>query len=121
MTEEIFELAKVLGHVSTEREEALRRLCTAAEEELRGRMREGIAPEDCEAAFCMGGAWIALAGLCAGAGAERVEEFSTGGLTIRQGGGAEFLERGAGLRKQAELVMAPYLDDQGFSFAGVRG
>jgi len=121
MTEGIFELAKVLGHVGTEGEEALRRLCTAAEEELRGRIREGIAPEDCEAAFCMGAAWLALAGLCAGAGAERVEEFSTGGLAIRQGGGADSLERSAGLRRQAELVMAPYLEDRGFSFAGVRG
>ncbi len=120
MTEEIFELAKVLGHVGTESEEALRRLCTVAEEELRGRMREGVAPEDCEAAFCMGAGWLALAGLCAGAGAERVEEFSTGGLTIRQGGG-DSLERSAGLRRQAELVMGPYLEDRGFSFAGVRG
>ena len=121
MTEEIFALAKVLGHVGAEDEEGLRRLCAGADEELRGRLKEGIAPGDCAPAFCMGAAWLALAGLCAGAGAERVGEFSAGGLTIRQESGKSLLERSEGLRRQAELVMGPYLEDRGFSFMGVRG
>ncbi len=121
MTEEIFALAKMLGHVGTEEEEGLRRLCPGAEEELRGRLREGITPEDCTPAFCMGAAWLALAGLCAGAGAGQAEEFSAGGLTIKRGSGKNLLERSEGLRRQAELIMGPYLEDRGFSFVGVRG
>lgn len=118
MTERIFVLAKALGHVGSGDEEVLRVLCELAERELRERLREGVRAEDCEPAFRLGAAWLALAGLCA---VERVESFSAGGLTIKQGSGKTPLERSAGLRRQAERVMAPYLEDREFFFLGVRG
>ena len=121
MTERIFTLAKALGHVGAEDEETLRQLCELAAEELRGRLRRGVTEADCEPAFRIGAAWLALAGLCAGGAAEGVESFTAGNLTIRQGGGKVPLERCAGLRRQAEQVMGPYLEDGRFSFRGVPG
>lgn len=121
MTEEIFELAKTLGRVEPGDEERLRALCASAAEELRGRLRAGVTAQDCAPALRMGAAWLALAALCAGAGAGQTEVVSAGGVTIRQEGGKSRLERSQGLRRQGELVMAPYLEDRGFAFSGVRG
>ncbi len=118
MVERIFELAKALGHVGAGDENALRQMCELAQSELRGRLRAAVTAEDCEPAFRLGAAWLALAGLCAG---ERVESLSAGGLTVRQVGGKTPLERSMGLRQQGERVMAPYLEDREFAFLGVRG
>ena len=89
-----------------------------AEEAKTGRppFSEGMAPEDCGAAFVLGAAWMALAGLEAGPGG--VESFTAGAVTIRQGDGAA---RRRALRMQAKQVMKPWLKDECFLFRGVRG
>lgn len=117
MTERIVDLAKTLGQVADEDEAALRVLCALAEEELSRRLRPGVTAQDCEAAFSVGAAWLALAGLCAG---EREESVTAGGLSIKRSG-ASGPERSAELRRQCERVMAPYLRDEAFFFLGVRG
>lgn len=122
MTEEILALAKALGHVEKEQEDVLRELCVLAQEELKRRLRKDIEVEDCESAFRLGAAWLALAGLCAAKAAEDdVESFTAGSVTIRRGGGKLPLERSAGLRAQAEQVMGPYMEDACFQFMGVQG
>lgn len=118
MTEEVFALAKELGHIGQEDEVALRALCGQAEEELRGRLAENVTEADCSAAFRLGAAWLALSLLCAAQTAGGVESFSAGRLTVRYGGAAQ---RASVMRLQAEQVMKPYLKDGGFVFRGVRG
>lgn len=114
MIEEVLTLAVTLG--KAEKSEELRLLCQAAVEELTGELREGMAPEDCGAAFVLGAAWMALAGLEAGPG--RVESFTAGAVSIRTRRGGE---RSRALRFQARQVMKPFLRDTGFTFRGVRG
>ena len=63
MQEKIMELALALGEVEEAEREPLKLLSQAAEAELRGQLREGIRPEDCEPAFVAAAAWMALAGL----------------------------------------------------------
>ncbi len=113
MVEEVLALAATLGKVEESGE--LRLLCEAAVRELTGALREGMAPGDCGAAFVLGAAWLALAGL--ETGRERVESFTAGAVSVRTGGGG----RGKALRLQARQVMKPFLRDEGFIFRGVRG
>lgn len=106
------DMARSLGHVDGGQEEALEALCRAAQAELAGRLR----PEDCEDAFILACAWLALAGLAAGeTGGGR---FTAGEVTIQEGDGAA---RAAALRLQAETVLGPWLADRGFAFQGVPG
>ena len=112
MTEEILRLALELGCVGDGERSALEVLCARAEDEMAGRLKAGIAPGDCVPAFTLGCAWLALADLRVG---REEDGFTAGGLTIRPGKGAD------GLRRRAETVMAPYLRDEAFGFAGVRG
>ena len=121
MEEKILSLAMALSGAGEAREETLKLLCAQAAEELSGRLREGLSPEECGSAFPVAAAWLALALLRSGESAEGVESFSAGDLTIRRAGGGTALEDAAGLRRQAEEVMGPYLRDRTFSFRGVPG
>ena len=100
------DMARSLGHADGGQEEALEALCRAAQAELAGRLRPEVRPEDCEDAFILACAWLALAGLAAGETA------------IQEGDGAA---RAAALRLQAETVLGPWLADRGFAFQGVPG
>ena len=113
------DMARSLGHVDGGQEaleEALEALCRAAQAELAGRLRPEVRSEDCEDAFILACAWLALAGLAAGeTGGGR---FTAGEVTIQEGDGAA---RAAALRLQAETVLGPWLADRGFAFQGVPG
>ena len=113
--DEIVALAKALGRVPQGQEEVLETLCRAAQEQLAGRLRAGVAPEDCGGAFQLACAWTALTGLEAGGGVER---FTAGSVSIQTGEGGA---RAAALREQAEAALAPWLDGGGFHFRGVPG
>ena len=117
MIEEVLTLAVTLG--KAEKSEELRLLCQAAVEELTGELREGMAPEDCGAAFVLGAAWMALAGLEAGPGG--VESFTAGAVSVQMKGGQDAAARRAVLRHQARQEMRPYIRDEGFVFRGVPG
>lgn len=117
---EILALAKRLGHTAQEDDEALELLCAQAERELLGRLHKDVTVADCESAFVLAAAWLALAGLCGAQAAEEGADFTAGSLTIRQSGKSP-MERSAGLRRQAEQIMGPYLADRGFVFRGVAG
>ena len=83
---------------------------------LAGRLRPEVRSEDCEDAFILACAWLALAGLAAGeTGGGR---FTAGEVTIQEWDGAA---RAAALRLQAETVLGPWLADRGFAFQGVPG
>ena len=104
----IVELAEIMTQPEEQERPLLEALCTAAEEEIAGRLRDGLRPEDCGAIYPCAAAMLAAAGLlpCRESG-------RTGA-----GGGCQV---GAALRRQAASLMRPYWRDDGFVFTGVRG
>lgn len=112
--EDCLSLAKVLGDVPESDWPKLEILCEAALTELRRRLRPGVTEADCGEALPLAGAFLALAGLEEGG---EVERFSAGDLTIQSGGSG----KSTAFRGQAQRVMAPWLNDGGFVFRGVRG
>ncbi len=115
MSEKILALAAELGE--TEPSELLGALCEAAERELTGRLRQGVSVENCGKSFPLAAAWLALAGL-QDAKEDGVKSFSAGEVSIQRGEGDA---RQKALRRQALLVMRPFLRDERFIFRGVRG
>lgn len=112
--EDCLSLAKVLGDVPESEWPKLEILCEAAQSELRRRLRPGVTEADCGEALPLAGAFLALAGLEEGG---EVERFSAGDLTIQSSGSGKSIA----YRGQAQRVMAPWLNDGGFVFRGVRG
>ena len=113
-------MAQTLGHVDDSQRPVLEVLCRVAAEEMTGRLREGVAPEDCGAAFVLGCAWVALAGL-AGGQYSGGTEFTAGSVTIREEDCGQARERSAALRPQGETVLGPYLKARGFLSRGGEG
>ena len=97
-------------------EELLLPLVQAVERQLAGRLREGVAPEDCGPAFPLAAAMLVMDRLSGMTGG--VTSFTAGELTIRreQGGTGR-----KGLSAQAEGLLAPWLGDTGFMFQGAEG
>lgn len=120
MTEEIMALCRAMG-AEEDREELLLPLALAVREELAGRLREGVCPEDCGTAFPLAAAMVVMDRLSAmtGSGGGGVTSFTAGDLTIRKEAGSGGQDRG--LRAQAEELLAPWLGDSGFFFQGVTG
>ena len=106
----------------TEGEQALlAELCRTAEAALTGRLRAGVTADDCASAFIPAAAWMALAGFTTGReAAAPPASFRAGDVSVTCSGvGGAAASRG--LLEQAERVMAPWLEDGGFAFRGVRG
>ena len=121
MHEKIAALAAVIARPTAEETPLLEALCTAAEAEAVGRLREGIAAEDCGEALPCAGALLAAAGLLPARSGTGVEQFTAGEVSIRTGGGGELCQLAAAFRRQAAELMAPFWRDDGFAFLGVRG
>lgn len=95
--------------------EMLNVLCRAAVVNLTDRLRPGLTPEDCKADFVAAASLYALAALAELDDMNRLEQVTAGDITLRQSGG----NAATGcLRYQAQLLMAPYVQD-GFCFRGV--
>lgn len=111
-------LAKTIGQAEESDTQVLEQLCLAAEQALEGRLKEGLTSSDCQPAFALGAAWLALSGLRGAQEINGVEGFTAGELTVRMGNSTQ---EGNRLRQQAEQIMKPYLKDESFAFVGVRG
>ena len=122
MTEEIMALAATLSHPAEEQRELLGLLCTAAERELRGRLKEGCRAEDCGESFLCAAALLAAADFRAmmAAGGDAMS-FTAGSVSVSTGGSGEQEKTGALLRRQARRLLAGWLRDDGFAFQGVKG
>lgn len=118
--ERILQIASSIAQAGEEEHPLLEALCTAAEENLAGRLREGLRVEQCADAFCCAAAMLAAAGMLTCRDGGDVEQFSAGDVSMRTGGGGA-CEAAASLRRQAAYLMAPYWDDGGFAFLGVQG
>lgn len=98
------------------REEALLKiLCRSACVTMRGRLRDGVTPEDCLEDFLAASSLYALAALEESGADAGVERFSAGELTVQR---SSATARGDSLREQADRMMLPYAV-AGFFFAGV--
>ena len=119
--EKVFRLASVIAQAGEEETPLLEALCTAAEAQTAQRLREGCTAGDCGDAFCRAAAMLAAAGMLTCRGGGDVEQMQAGDVSLRLGPGGGACEAAAVLRRQCALLMAPYWEDDGFAFAGVRG
>ena len=93
----------------------LETLCRASEVSLRGKLREGLTPEDCLADFIAAASLYAVAALTEADDTAQLDQVSVGDLTLRRGSKDA---ASCCLRYQAELLMQPYTKDR-FAFVGV--
>ncbi|MBQ3405393.1 MAG: hypothetical protein IJG63_08275 [Oscillospiraceae bacterium] len=119
IADEVYEIAASLTGSDSEH---LADLCSAALAELTGRLRAGVSQEDCREALVQAAALLTMSMHSAAAmGADGVESYSAGDVSVKRKSSAELSAYARGLREQAEMIMAPYTDDRGFAFKGVRG
>nr|WP_326126352.1 hypothetical protein [uncultured Oscillibacter sp.] len=121
MTEEILMLARAVSGAGEAEQPLLEPLCRAARRRWEARLRPGLTPEDCGAAFVCAAAFTAAADLAAGRGGGGVSAFTAGDISVKGRGTAESAALARGLRETAEGLMAPYAKEDGFCFRGVRG
>ncbi|MBD5098484.1 MAG: hypothetical protein HDT35_02860 [Clostridiales bacterium] len=116
MIEQVMELAQALGGAG-QGEDVLRTLCVNACQMLDRRLKDGLTPEDCEGAYPLAAAWLAMDWLRGGQGLEGITSLSAGDISVRRDGASD----GGKLSERAMELMAPFLRDDGFVFQGVRG
>ena len=117
MVEQVMELVQALGGAG-QSEDVLRMLCGNACRTLDRRLRDGLSAEDCEGAYPLAAAWLALDWLRCGQGLEGITSLSAGDISVRREGSSS--EAGK-LAERAFELMGPYLKDDGFVFRGVSG
>ena len=114
--EQVFAQAAMLaGELDGRETNLLHVLCAATTSSLTARLKKGLRPEDCKADFVAAASLYALAALEEAGGTCDVAEFRAGDLTVKRSGGSAASNC---LFNQAELVIAPYLEDR-FAFLGV--
>lgn len=115
LAEQVYARCLILaGHTEPEREAALREFCGAAEQLLRGRLREGLSAEDCGDGFVTAAALYALAMLRGLQGSEAAA-FTVGDISVTS---RDSDTAARSLMAQADRILAPYAED-GFSFRGI--
>lgn len=122
MYDEILDLVAILTHPSEEEKVLLERLCTAAADRLNSQLREGMTPEACGPAYACAAAWLAAADFvdCRN-GQGGVPSFTAGSVSVGAISPTDTGTSADRLREQAWRLMAPYTEDQGFCFRGVKG
>ena len=113
MIDEIYYTAISLGASGSER---LRAMSRVAECSLKRRLRDGTTAESCDE-FVTAAAMIAAA-MDMELDVDNVTSFKAGQLSITKNSG---VSASRALYDQAEMLMAPYVSDGGFSFVGVQG
>ena len=116
LTQQVYSQAVLVSGIDAKQQEMLLTvLCQSAVSGLRNQLRSGITPEDCKADFVAAASLFALAALESALEGSVGEEFRAGDLTVKRSGGSAASNC---LFNQAELVIAPYLEDR-FAFLGV--
>ncbi len=116
LKEQVFAHAVLLaGELNGHETDMLNALCAASASSLEARLKKGIRPGDCKADFIAAASLYALSALGSVNSMEQVAEFRAGDLTVKKGGASAASNC---LRNQADMVIAPYLEDR-FAFLGV--
>lgn len=124
MTEEIFAQAQAMyrGRLDSREKSVLQELCRCAEEELRSRLREGVMPEGIGFVFATAAGTLALSMFIQlRSGTQEESSMKLGDVSIQRRGVGAGHSSAAQLRRQAELLLRPWLLDDGFVFRGVPG
>ena len=117
LTDRIYAQSRILaGELDCRQEALLRAMCISAENALKQKFRKGVCVDDCMGDFVAAASLYALAALSESDGAMTPESFRVGDVTVQRGSGSAATSC---LRRQAELMIAPYLAVDGFAFAGV--
>ena len=117
LREQVYAQAALLaGQLEEGQADILNALCAASTASLAARLKDGLRPEDCKADFIASASLFALAALNGVKDSGNLAQFSAGDLTIRKASGSDAASNV--LRNQAELMIAPYLQDR-FAFMGV--
>ena len=111
-TEEIAGFAKELGGGDIP-ETVLQSLCAAASAQLLARLKEEVDREAIRSEFVMAAGMLALSMYIAASGSGEVTAFKAGNLSVERRGGESAADA---LRRQAELLLSGYIEDQGFAF-----
>lgn len=113
--EEILALCRQMG-AGEEQDALLLPLIEAQQDSLQRRLKPGVSPQDCGSAFPLAVALAAMDGLDGAAGEGEVSSFSAGEVSV------QLRERsGGGRMAQAQRLLAPWLQETGFVFRGVKG
>ena len=105
MLDHIVSLAAAIAGPSDAERPLLEALCASAEDQLKRRLRPGVAPEDCGDALPCAAALLAAAGLLPCRSAGEPEQFTAGDVSVRTDAG----------------MMVPFCEAGDFAFRGVRG
>lgn len=116
MSGEILTLARIVSGAGEAEAALLSPLCQAARQRWEVRLRPGLTPEDCGAAFSCAAAFTAAADLAAAEGG--AASFSAGDISVKLDGG---LRRAESLRQTAERLMEPFVRVKGLWAQGVEG
>lgn len=93
--------------------------CEAAEQALTARLKPGITPADCETTFIAAAALMAVGMYVSMLWmTEGVKSYSAGSVSVTMN---EVIGADNELRQQAEIMMAPYINDEKFAFRSVKG
>lgn len=116
LSEQIYAQALLLTQDAPEKQlPLLEMLCRSAENSLRGKLRDGVSPEDCKADFVASASLYALAAMSELDEVAQLDQVKLGDLTLRR----ESPDAAACcLRYQADMMMQPYVKDT-FAFMGV--
>ncbi len=116
LLDQIYTQALLLaGELDDRQKTLLRVLCRSAANTLTAKLRAGLTAEDCTGDFIAAASLYALAALSETDGAMSPESFRVGDVTVHKSGSSAAANC---LRRQAELLIGPYLMDS-FSFKRV--
>lgn len=116
MEAEILALALELSGLEEGEAVGLPLSCRLAAQELKGRLRPGVTPEDCGTVFPAAAAKMALADWLETRLIGQPRKFTAGEVSVEEGSADP-----AGLRRQALRLLGGFLDGEGIHLKGVRG
>lgn len=94
--------------------------CGAAENDFISRLRPSVSPEMCKETLITASAMLAVSMLgYAKDGVDNVLSYKAGDVEVKRGDNTSGSH--SDLRRQAEMLMHPYISDGDFCFLGVRG
>ena len=115
LADQVYAQAVLLAGVEVEQEAILQMFCRSAVAGLKARLRDGVTIEDCKADFVAAASLYALAALSEADEVDNLSQIQIGDVTLRRDKGSAAARC---LRKQAELIMFPFVQD-GFGFRRV--
>ena len=121
MSGDILMLAQAASGAGEEELSLLQTLCEAARRRWEARLRPGMVPEDCGAAFTCAAAFTAAADLPGSRGGGAAIAFTAGDVSVKGRTAADAAALAQELRRTAARLMAPYVEAEDFCFRGVRG